>query len=561
MKSINFMLNKIYILTIILLLLLIPAGCESQGTNDNLEEVDLVNVSLEVLDEEMKDYLIKVSYVESDLLINEEILNISTSSHVDEVPLSNPGWDVDYIKLEDFKESQLVDINIEIASNKHLAQDPIIRKCSDGYLIALSRTIGDSQMISNDNVVKLIPIIYKIDFEGMIVWHKEYEPLINGGSVTSIFTYENGDFGYSVTAYPNINFGNMFYSAMGVELDGIATSARLVRCSMLGSPIWSKDFDDYCGNLFKYVFMNDQEHLVTVGEIVESPEPIYSSFGKPMDIDIIVMEIDDEGEKLKSEVFGGSYIDYLEGATYDQEHGVVITGWSNPLSFMDEANNKAGYELYKKSPFIVDNESEERKHYDYIALINNELELNWVWNTVNNERFNYDQITISEDHILIPGSERIYNQFTLSPSSHMTVQRSFWKKFNFEGELVHNHYVEDSLPGPEILCLTSNNRIILASGNMGTGWLYIFNSSGEEIDMKNLVYTPESITASDDGGFIIKSIRTVKSLPQPLYISSIWTDSEVLIERYNQDFNLAWRKTYDDYPDSIEIDLVYPLID
>ena len=53
------------------------------------------------------------------------------------------------------------------------------------------------------------------------------------------------------------------------------------------------------------------------------------------------------------------------------------------------------------------------------------------------------------------------------------------------------------------------------------------------------------ITPTSDGGFIIVSERAVRSVPQPVYVSALWTDNETVATKFSEDFEILWRKTYD----------------
>ena len=66
---------------------------------------------------------------------------------------------------------------------------------------------------------------------------------------------------------------------------------------------------------------------------------------------------------------------------------------------------------------------------------------------------------------------------------------------------------------------------------------------------------------TSDGGFIIVSIRNIKTIPRPVYISSIWYDSETVVTKYDKGYKVEWRKTYDGIKDAVGFDRVLPLSD
>lgn len=66
------------------------------------------------------------------------------------------------------------------------------------------------------------------------------------------------------------------------------------------------------------------------------------------------------------------------------------------------------------------------------------------------------------------------------------------------------------------------------------------------------------LTPTDDGGFILAGYRPIKTVPQPVMISAIWFDYETVAAKYDKDFKLEWRKTYDSLKDTIGRDIIIP---
>ncbi len=71
---------------------------------------------------------------------------------------------------------------------------------------------------------------------------------------------------------------------------------------------------------------------------------------------------------------------------------------------------------------------------------------------------------------------------------------------------------------------------------------------------------PGDITPTSDNGFIVKSIRIVDYIPQPAYVSSIWMDQEVVLTKYDINLDVIWRKTYDNYKNTLLVDYVMPIM-
>ena len=94
------------------------------------------------------------------------------------------------------------------------------------------------------------------------------------------------------------------------------------------------------------------------------------------------------------------------------------------------------------------------------------------------------------------------------------------------------------------------------SGNFKKGVLSFYDKYGEKAhEFMNVSYEPRELSPTDDGGFVVKSIREIASIPQPLYVSSLWLDHDVVIEKYDKYKLLTWRKIFNDY-DDLRIDFV-----
>lgn len=72
---------------------------------------------------------------------------------------------------------------------------------------------------------------------------------------------------------------------------------------------------------------------------------------------------------------------------------------------------------------------------------------------------------------------------------------------------------------------------------------------------------PGAIQPLPDGGLMTVGIQNIKVLPAPGYVSAIWYDTETIATRYDSSLNIAWRKIYDKYKNSIRRDVVVPTVD
>ncbi len=64
-----------------------------------------------------------------------------------------------------------------------------------------------------------------------------------------------------------------------------------------------------------------------------------------------------------------------------------------------------------------------------------------------------------------------------------------------------------------------------------------------------------------DGGFTAVLQNSVRALPQPPYVSSIWTDTEAILVHYDSGLNLVWQRKVDQYKYDRRIDIIIPAAD
>jgi len=64
-----------------------------------------------------------------------------------------------------------------------------------------------------------------------------------------------------------------------------------------------------------------------------------------------------------------------------------------------------------------------------------------------------------------------------------------------------------------------------------------------------------------DGGFTAVVRQSVRQLPQPPYISSIWMDTAAVVAHYDSAFHLTWRRTIDQYKHDLRLDQIVATAD
>ncbi|MDD3168574.1 MAG: hypothetical protein PHC91_03800 [Eubacteriales bacterium] len=248
--------------------------------------------------------------------------------------------------------------------------------------------------------------------------------------------------------------------------------------------------------------------------------------------DICITKYDSNGRELKRQTYGGSDFDWANAAKYNPQIGIVISGISQS-SDGDFANKS-------NSPFV--------------ACINPEtLEVRWI-----------SSVQIA-DWVFHVSDEAVY------------IVRNEGEKYNGKGELKlsivkfdgEGNKIWATEPLSQWICgITElkDGRVIgiqKLSDHQAvekSGAINCYSKDGGKL----LTFEADcygDIEPTNDGGFFVVSVRNIKTIPQPLYISSIWYDTETVVTKYDKNYKIEWRKTYDRIKDAIGVDSVLPLSD
>lgn len=95
-------------------------------------------------------------------------------------------------------------------------------------------------------------------------------------------------------------------------------------------------------------------------------------------------------------------------------------------------------------------------------------------------------------------------------------------------------------------------------GGMVSSVTILTEDGDPDTEIPDLPGRADRIWAEPDGGFTLVCRRDVRTIPQPPYISSIWTDTEAIVARYAADGTIRWRRTVDLYKYSRRADTLLP---
>ena len=248
--------------------------------------------------------------------------------------------------------------------------------------------------------------------------------------------------------------------------------------------------------------------------------------------DICITRYDCSGNELKKRTYGGSDFDWANAAKYNSQMGIVLSGISQ--------SRDGDFAYEDNTPFV--------------ACINSEtLDVRWTTSV---------QIA---DWVYHVSDEAVY------------VVRNEGEKYNGKGELKLS-IVKLDRDGNRVWSTEPLSQWICGIAELGdgrvigiqkfsdhqavekSGSINCYSKDGEKL----LTFHADcygDITPTDDGGFFVVSIRNIKTIPQPLYLSSIWYDTETVVTKYDKNYKIEWRKTYDSIKDDKGVDRVLPLCD
>ncbi len=359
------------------------------------------------------------------------------------------------------------------------------------------------------------PVITKINFQGKILWQKTYNYILYQGSFNYLSQLESGEIVVSFSGLTKcqLTFGRGESSLLLLNDDG--------------EELWGHCFADHLESTLKHILVA-QNTIFTVG--VEQVKAVPKS-GHDDHRNIIITKINSTGEIVAQRSFGGTDYDNIHQVEYNQGLGLVLRGVSRSVD----------------GDFALRQEHDSRY---FVAVLDNSLNLKWIHINQIEDAY-YRQLVATADYICL------ISDLTKTDVSSGT---AVMERLSPKGKVVHTskNFIEQGYCHSHLVL--ANGDAVLGCGNDNQGLLIVLNDRGvEKQRIVDLQYIPNQIYPTDDGGYFIKSTRTLKTIPQPIWVSSIWFDTEVIVEKYNRDHQLEWRKSYDSYPDDIGTDFVKPM--
>ncbi len=425
------------------------------------------------------------------------------------LPLKRIERDTGYVKINDYNTSSMD----EVLLGYELEETEEVVVAEAEAFILLGYTYGEKDMDVNPYVnARKIAVVAKLDRTGKLLWKKEYNYITKHGNLSNLLTTIDGGFVFCIRNQQ--------------------TNSFIVKCDADGNEIWRKPFR--YSDMVQKLFINYKNEIFALGTglILKAGESNKDKFGRYNPEDIIITKIDPLGNIIEQKKFGGSNSDRLKYFEYIDELGFVIIG---------DANSKNG-------DFAV--ELSFLGYKEFIACIDNNLEVKWVYQANGNEGF---------EPIRMDNKQIVIENYSHNDKGEIITK---WLSFNEEGEKIWEKSELFEYKSGKAKCLLDNGNIATYTLDEG---LRLIDMDGnilkENKDIELGSEACSSIRLTNDGGFIVSTLRFVSTIPQIEIMSHIWYDTETFLAKYDENLNLLWNKSYNKHKESTRNDFIYILND
>ena len=354
---------------------------------------------------------------------------------------------------------------------------------SDGYLMA-------------NNAIE------KYDKSGNPVWNKTYPFFSNSDAYAAIVIQPLLDgafaFSYDVATYQN------------PDGSWTITDTVLAKCDADGNLLWHHAFEGFTDTVVERIFELTSGNIATVGNAYEQDNPEEREAD-----DIYLSLFSPKGKLIKTQKYGGSDFDFLWGADYISDVG-LIAHFNTQSKDGTFSSSTDGYGV------------------DVLALIDDEL--NIKWHKALKQWISLDSLLATDRAIYLLDTQNKYC------------------KIDFYGNILFDQSIAEKSISTHFVGNTSRGQVVQVDDQL------VFY---DDLTAKQTIHfaggEAAKIIESDDG-FVIVSTKVTGQLPSPPVLSSLWYSSEIVYSGYDRSGKLLWRDAHDitpqawyDYdPDEIE---------
>jgi len=398
-----------------------------------------------------------------------------------------------------------------------------VKPLSDGGCLAVCQVLVNGNESSRDPMNYLQAIRFHAN--GTLMWDKQYNANPFQGYINSVCVFPDG--GFAVSLQVTLNDSTLYPS-----ID------RLYRFSSEGGLLWISKDEQTVPRALQYLFATPNGAVITAG--TTSAVKPDGSFDNN---DVTLLKFEKDGTRSSMVTIGTPENDNLRNASYSSGTGLLLS-WATQLKDSAVTSGIA------------------YRQVSQIGCYDEDLHERWTSVIPLNENF-FDVIALPNGE----GSLAFASLVASQEDTSVTSSQSIFVYFDHDGARRWTYNVEEKKAWMMAAAKLGDGRFI-------GGWFWNTEESGEESSL--VVLSPsgsvlktinplpgilQQIVSTKDGGFTVILRQTVGAIPQPLYISSIWTDSEAIIAHYDSSLNLVWQRSIDQYKHEMRLDVIIPTPD
>ncbi len=410
---------------------------------------------------------------------------------------------VHYVAVQPVDKDKVPAIHVELPAGQ---SSDLLAALPDGGCLAVSQTVVEGT--ETGQMPLYHPRVIRFKPDGTVALDRQLDIEAFGGYILAMCVFPDGSFSLSLRKQNNV-------TANGNPID------RLFRFSALGDLLWQSTDNAIFGDTPTSAGVLDRVFALADGAIL-AVGTVTSDKGN----DISLTRFEPDGTPSNRVMIGDSEFDSLMDADYDPGTGLAILWRAESI----------GVGTIQRS---------------YAGCYTERLEKRW--STVMPAGQPLYEVEAQPD-----GGILAVGYLQRADSSRQTLFR-----FDPNGTVTWQFTSMDDPAWISAFARLADGRTIAGSFRSTADGgqesiLTIMDVDGALLSETDpLTGVVRQLVATADGGFMAVLRQDVRTLPQPPYISSIWTDTEAIVARYDSAQKLVWRRTIDQYKHDIRSDIIF----
>jgi hypothetical protein len=400
----------------------------------------------------------------------------------------------------------------------------LISPLSDGGCLAVSTLPADPKDTSGNPSRYLRAIRFKAD--GTVQWDRSYQDAPFQGYALTMCIFPDDGFAVALQA---TRAGSTNYDAIAI----------LRRFSPDGAQLWQTDEGQIDAGALETIIALPDGALLAAGSLM--PKLADGSYGPN---DVSLLRIESDGRIAKTLAIDSGGFDSFMSAGYLAGTGLILSWRSEDYT----AVITQGGSFPQRSHITGYDES-----------------LSQLWQTDLPDTALLYHIQVLQDGSGFFAFGTSYASGKVTGTSPEALSSLFF--FDKKGVLQWNHAMQKTGEWVQAAARLSDGRTLEGGTRQHdsealTAFLTLLTPAGKvDSELDALPGTMDWIAATKDGGVTVCTRQIVRALPQPPYISSMWSDSEATVSHYDKALRLVWRRTIDQYKHDTRKDEIIPAFD